>query len=192
MQGGFQNSEFQNLKKVYSIWIVMNPSKAMEGVFNEYTINERCLRKKYHIPKTDYDKLSIVMIYLNKEYDINDDKHDLTEMLYILFQADMPAEDKKYQLSVNYGIMMTRAIDKEMTGVCNLSQGIMDKGIEKGLEKGRAEGLTEGRVEMAIDNVRSLMKEMNKTLSEAMQILKIDESIQPEVEKAVKALTQSI
>ena len=112
MQGGFQNSEFQNLKKVYSIWIVMNPSKAMEGVFNEYTISERCLRKKYHIPKTDYDKLSIVMIYLNKEYDINDDKHDLTEMLYILFQADMPAKDKKYQLIENYGIMMTRAIDE--------------------------------------------------------------------------------
>ena len=112
MQGGFQNSEFQNIKKVYSIWIVMNPSKAMEGVFNEYTISEKCLRKKYHIPKTDYDKLSIVMIYLNKEYDINDDKHDLTEMLYILFQADMPAQDKKYQLSENYGIMMTRAIDE--------------------------------------------------------------------------------
>ena len=52
------------------------------------------------------------MIYLNKEYDINDDKHDLTEMLYILFQADMPAKDKKYQLSENYGIMMTRAIDE--------------------------------------------------------------------------------
>ena len=60
--------------------------------------------------------------------------------------------------------------------MCNLSEGIMEK----------------GRIEMAIDNVRSLMKEMNKTLSEAMQILKIDESIQPEVEKAVKALTQSI
>ena len=48
----------------------------------------------------------------------------------------MPAQDKKYQLSENYGIMMTRAIDKEMTGVCNLSQGIMDKGIEKGLAEG--------------------------------------------------------
>ena len=176
MQGGFQNSEFQNLKKVYSIWIVMNPNKAMEGVFNEYSINERFLRKKYHIPKTDYDKLSIVMIYLNKEYDINDDKHDLTEMLYILFQANMPAEDKKYQLSENYGIMMTRAIDEEVDDVCNLSEGIMEK----------------GRIEMAIDNVCSLMTEMNKTLNEAMQILKIDESIQPEVEKAVKALTQSI
>ncbi len=183
MQGGFQNSEFQNLKKVYSIWIVMNPCKAMEGVFNEYTISERCLRKKYHIPKTDYDKLSIVMIYLNKEYDINDDKHDLTEMLYILFQANMPAEDKKYQLSENYGIMMTRAIDKEVDDVCNLSQGIMDKGIEKGLEKGRAEGRAEA--------VINIMKSMNKTLTEAMDLSGVDKAIRPEVEKAVKAMLQS-
>ena len=60
--------------------------------------------------------------------------------------------------------------------MCNLSEGIMEK----------------GRIEMAIDNVCSLMTEMNKTLNEAMQILKIDDAIQPEVEKAVKALTQSI
>ena len=53
-------------------------------------------------------------------------------MLYILFQADMPAEDKKYQLSENYGIMMTRAIDKEMDGMCDLSKGVR--------EEGRAEG----------------------------------------------------
>ncbi len=59
--------------------------------------------------------------------------------------------------------------------MCNLSEGIMEK----------------GRIEMAIDNVCSLMTEMNKTLNEAMQILKIDESIQPQVENAVKAKQQS-
>ena len=196
MQGGFQNSEFQNLKKVYSIWIVMNPSKALEGVFNEYTISEKCLKKKYHIPKTDYDKLCVVMIYLNKEYDINDDKHDLTEMLYILFQADIPAQDKKYQLSENYGIMMTRAIDEEMDGVCNLSQGIMDKGIEKGLEKGLKKGIEkghlEGQIQMASSMVISLMKTTNKSMSEVMDMADVDKAIRPEVEKAIKAMNQSI
>ena len=168
----------------------MNPSKAMEGVFNEYSINERCLRKKYHIPKTDYDKLSIVMIYLNKEYDINDDKHDLTEMLYILFQANMPAEDKKYQLSENYGIMMTRAIDKEMTGVCNLSQGIMDKGIEKGLEKGRAEGLEQGRIAGLSEAVMNTIEITNMPITEVMNALKIDEEVQPEIIKYINSLNQ--
>ena len=64
--------------------------------------------------------------------------------------------------------------------MCDLSKGV------------RAEGIAEGRIEMAVDNVRCLMTEMNKTLNEAMQILKIDESIRPEVEKAIKALNKSI
>ncbi len=59
--------------------------------------------------------------------------------------------------------------------MCNLSEGIMEK----------------GRIEMAIDNVCSLMTEMNKTLNEAMQILKIDDAIRTQVENAVKAKQQS-
>ncbi len=61
--------------------------------------------------------------------------------------------------------------------MCDLSRGV------------RAEGLEKGRIEMAVENVRSLMKELNKTLNEAMQILKIDESIRPEVKKAINAKT---
>ena len=91
--------------------------------------------------------------------------------------------------------MMTRAIDKEMKGVCNLSQGIMDKGIEKGLaegmEKGRAEGLTEGQIQMASSIVISLMKTTNKSMGEVLDMADIDKAIRPEVEKAVKALIQS-
>ena len=42
---GFQHSDFQNLKKVYSIWIVMNSNKATEGVMNQYSISETCLKR---------------------------------------------------------------------------------------------------------------------------------------------------
>ncbi len=187
MQGGFQNSEFQNLKKVYSIWIVMNASKAMEGVLNKYTITEECLETEFHFPKEDYDKLSVVMIYPKREYDIKDDKNGMMKMLNLLFKAKMSAQDKKYQLSRYYGIMMTRAIDKEMDGMCDLSKGVREEGRAEGRAEGRVEGLSEGRIEMATDNARSLMKEMKITLNEAIKILKIDETIRSEVEKAIKA-----
>ncbi len=174
MQGGFQNSEFQNLKKVYSIWIVMNSSKAMEGVLNKYTITEECLETKYHFPKEDYDKLSVVMIYLKREYDIKDNKNGMMKMLNLLFKAKMPAEDKKYQLSKNYGIMMTRAIDEVMDGMCDLSKGVR--------EEGRVEGLAEA--------VTNIMKTMNKTMDEAMNLSGVDEAIRSEVEKAIKAMNR--
>ena len=37
---GFDHSDFKNLKKVYSIWIVMNSTQKEEGAFNRYTIKE--------------------------------------------------------------------------------------------------------------------------------------------------------
>ena len=120
------------------------------------------------------------MIYLNKEYDINDDKHDLSEMLYILFQADMPAEDKKYQLSENYGIMMTRAIDREVDDVCDLSKGVREKGRAEGLEQGRIAGLSEA--------VMNAMEITNMPITEVMSALKIDEEVQPEIIKYINSL----
>ncbi len=186
MQGGFQNSEFQNLKKVYSIWIVMNSSKAMEGVLNKYTITEECLETKYHFPKEDYDKLSVVMIYPKREYNIKDDKNGMMKMLNLLFKAKMPAEDKKYQLSKNYGIMMTRAIGREVDGMCDLSRGVRDEGhaegLKQGLEKGRIAGLSEVVMNMMVDT--------NKPITEVMNALKIDKEIQPEVIKYINSLNQ--
>ncbi len=184
MQGGFHNSEFQNLKKVYSIWIVMNSSKAMEGVLNKYTITEECLETKYQFPKADYDKLCVVMIYPNSEYDIKDDKNSMMKMLNLLFKAKMSAEDKKYQLGKNYGIMMTRAIGKEVDGMCDLSKGVRAEGIAEGLEK--------GRVEMAISMVIGFMKTTNKSMDEVMDMADVDKTIRPKVEKAIKAMNQSI
>ena len=95
--------------------------------------------------------------------------------------------------------MMTRAIDEEVDDVCNLSQSIMNKGLEKGraegltqgLEKGRAEGLSEGQIQMASSIVINLMKTTNKSMKEVLDMADIDEAIRPEVEKAAKAMIQS-
>ncbi len=64
--------------------------------------------------------------------------------------------------------------------MCNLSEGIMDKGIEKG----RIEGLAEA--------VSNIMKTMNKKIAEAMDMSGVAEANRPEVEKAVKAMNQLI
>ena len=200
MQGGFTNSDFKNLKKVYSIWIVMNSAKRTEGVLNKYVIKEECLKTKYHFPKSDYDKLSIVMIYPNSEYDIHDDEYSLMEMLYILFKANLSPQDKKYQLKENYGIMMSREIDKEVEDMCNLSQGILNEGRNKGLIEGRAEGLVEGRAEGLVEGqiegqtsiVVHMMKTTNQSMNEVMDMLGIDEAIRPEIKKAIQAKNLAI
>ncbi len=98
--------------------------------------------------------------------------------------------------------MMTRAIDREVDDVCDLSQGIMDKGIEKGraegLEKGRAEGLEKGiekglergRIAGLSEAVMNAMEITNMPITEVMNALKIDEEVQPEIIKYINSLNQ--
>ena len=64
--------------------------------------------------------------------------------------------------------------------MCNLSKGVMEKGIAKGMEKGRAEGMEKGRAEGMekgiLMSIRSLMETMGWTLDQAMTALKVPEA----------------
>lgn len=55
-------------------------------------------KRVYHFAKEEYDKLTIIMIYPNSKYDVNDDNYSLMEMLHILFKAKMTTHEKKRQL----------------------------------------------------------------------------------------------
>ena len=58
---------------------------------------------------------------------------------------------------------MSREIEGRVEYMCNLSQGVLEKGIERGIEQGiefgRTAGLAEGRLEIQRETARTL-KEM--------------------------------
>ena len=55
--------------------------------------------------------------------------------------------------------------------MCNLSQGVMERGVEKGRVEGRAEGIGIGVDTARIESIKALMKNMNMTLEQAIQVL---------------------
>lgn len=67
---------------------------------------------------------------------------------------------------------MTRTMESGVSVMCNLSKGVMEKGIAKGMEKGRAEGMEKG----ILMSIRSLMETMGWTLDQAMTALKVPEA----------------
>ena len=74
---GFQKTNYQDVKKVYSIWICMKHSKKKSGVMNRYSLHEEHLGTAYAFPKRHYDLMNIIMIYPPKEVE---DIHDGTFM----------------------------------------------------------------------------------------------------------------
>lgn len=128
----FSGSDYDKIKKVYSIWICMNAPDYIGNAVSEYSI-----LKTDHIPgipdqKSAYDKISVVQICLNPK---SEKGNRLTEMLNVLLSTKMKVDEKIKILEEDFQIPMEREMGKELNQMCNLSDYVEEIGIKKGIEK---------------------------------------------------------
>ena len=174
----FTDSHYERIKKVYSIWICMNPPKYRANTIARYRLTEENLIGKVEEPAEHYDLLSIVMICLGGPEEAN--YSGILRMLDVLLSHETGEEEKKEILQNDYGIPMTETIEREVSVMCNLSKGVE----EMGMAKGRAEG----HIERALSDLRSLMETLGLTVEQAMAALKVPET---ERQKYLDLLEQS-
>ena len=167
----FSGSDYDGIRKVYSIWICMNAPDYIGNAVSEYS-----LVKTDHIPgildqKSAYDKISVVQICLNPK---SEKRNRLTEMLNVLLSAKMKADEKIKILEEDFRIPMEREMGKELNQMCNLSDYVEEIGIKTGIE----ELLTE-----------QVMKkiEKGKTIPEIADALEEDEET---IRRIVETLSQ--
>ena len=110
----FENSSYDDIKSVYSIWICMN----------------------------------IIMIGLAKELPEHDETYELHRLLGALLSRELTIDEKLDIIGNEYDIPLEENFRKDMSTMCNLSQGVKEEGIaigrREGLEEGRREGYAEG------------------------------------------------
>ncbi|MFP3154909.1 hypothetical protein LQZ18_10910 [Lachnospiraceae bacterium ZAX-1] len=58
----------------------------------------------------------------------------------MLLSSEKKAEEKKSVLEKEFGIAMSKEMAKEVSVMCNLSQGVLEIGIQKGEEIGIQKG----------------------------------------------------
>lgn len=136
----FIGRDYDNIRKVYSIWICMNAPDYIGNAVSEYSI---C--KKDRVPgipdeKKAYDKLTVVMICLNPD---SKKGNRLTKMLDVLLAPGIKANAKIHQLEHEFDIPMESGMGEELNQMCNLSDYVEEIGIKKGIEQGREQLLTQ-------------------------------------------------
>ena len=89
-------------------------------------------------------------------------------MLDVLLGSETSEAEKRRILQEDYDIPMTLAMKEEVTQMCNLSKGM----IEKGMAQGMAQGITSG----ILSSLKSLMETMGLTVEQAMAALKVPEN----------------
>ena len=65
----------------------------------------------------------------------------------------------EYACTSDHGIEMTTSLEEEVDTMCNLSEGIEERGIEKGIKQGIEKGIEKGIAESRMETAVELMKE---------------------------------
>ena len=152
----FTKSDYQKLRKVYSIWICVNPAKKFRNTITRYSIKpETIIGNAVEAPE-NYDLINIVMVCLGKMEEWND--NNLIKFLGVLFQNELSAREKKDILERDFNIPMTETFESEVDDMCNLSQGVAEEAMQKGLQQGRTHIL----IELVNDGVLTIEKAAEK------------------------------
>lgn len=126
----FVPKNYNDIKKVYSIWICMDVPK-----YASYTITRYKMAKEElygHNPKENrYDLLEAVMICLGEEEN-SARGNKLHGMLTTLLSSRLSPQEKEKILEDEYNIETTAEMEGGLQQMCNLSEMIEEKGIEKG------------------------------------------------------------
>lgn len=131
----FTQSEYGKLKKVCSIWICTNPPESRKNTITEYAIQERTIVGNSTEKRENYDLIRGIMINLG---DYNDSE-GILKLLSALTSDQFEPEKKKEFLKNEFAIEMTQDIELGVNEMCNVAEGIYERGIQKGLQQGAAE-----------------------------------------------------
>lgn len=129
----FVPRNYDDIKKVYSIWICMDAPKYAEYTITRYKINKEDLYG--HISKeARYDLLEAVMICLGEEKEVAKGNLLHGMLSTLLFQNLTPGEKERI-LEQEYDIETSVEMKGGIRDMCNLGERIEQKGIEQGIEQ---------------------------------------------------------
>lgn len=108
-------------------------------------------------------------------------------MLDVLFSNETSEAEKRKILQEDYDIQMTRTMDEEVSVMCNLSKGVIEKSMAKGMAKGMEQGMQQGMTNGILTAIQNLIKNMGVTIEQAMSVLEVPE---PERQKYMDLLKE--
>ena len=168
----FENSSYDDIKCVYSIWICMNME---ENTMGHIHLTKEDLIGSYEW-KGNLDLLNIIMIGLAKELPEHDETYELHRLLGALLSRELTVDEKLDIIGKEYDIPLEENFRKDMSTMCNLSQGVKEEGIAIGRAEGEA-GLIAKMYKNGL-SIELIASATDKTIEEVKTIIEGKEKSQ--------------
>lgn len=168
----FENSSYDDIKCVYSIWICMNME---ENTMSHIHLTKEDLIGSYEW-KGNLDLLNIIMIGLAKELPEHDETYELHRLPGALLSRELTVDEKLDIIGKEYDIPLEENFRKDMSTMCNLSQGVKEEGIAIGRAEGEA-GLITKMYKNGL-SIELIASATDKTIEEVKTIIEGKEKSQ--------------
>ena len=129
----FVKSEYDNIKKVYSIWICMDAADDEDSI-SSMSLKSECLFGK-QCDFTELDKMCGMVIRIRNNENAAESRNRLIAMLEDVLSTQ-DGESKKRKLEEKYDMKITTELEGRFNSMCNLSEVVEERGMKKGVEQG--------------------------------------------------------
>ncbi len=165
----FVNTNYDDIKRVFSIWICMNMS---QNSMNYVHLTNDSLLGSYEW-SGKIDLLNIVLIGLSQELPEHDEKYELHRLLGALLSKKLTSDEKLNIIETEYDIPIEDSLRKDVSVMCNLSQGIREDATDEANAKiimnmhrdGYSSEQIARIVEKTIDEVEAVIKKREPVLA---------------------------
>jgi hypothetical protein len=154
----FKNQEYNKLKKVYSIWIQMNPNKGYENTVVRYHMKKDSVIG-YFNEKKDYELIEVIIINLGNENDKN--SIGVLRLLNTIFRSYKTPKEKAQLLKDEFGIILDERNMKIMETLYTIKDYWTDYGRK------------DGKTQTTINDIKIIMRKLHYSLKQAMDLLDI-------------------
>ncbi len=158
----FTESDYDKIRKVYSIWICTNPKPEKQYTISQYRIIEENLVGNSGENIADYDLATVILIRLGKKP--KECGNEIMDFLTTLLNRFISEQEKNMRLRDKYEVKLTNTLMKGVNEMCDLGRGVYYEGVEDGMQQGK----TAERIEM----LRRYL-ESGATIEDAFNIFKI-------------------
>jgi hypothetical protein len=156
----FTESNYNDIKKVYSIWICTDTPKYTQNTITKYKITEENIIGNVKEQVKDYDLLNVIIVCLDEDNEQATEMSGVLGLLRTLLSDKMSADTRKNVLNDSFGIEPDVTLERRVSYMCNLSEGVLEHGEEIGTLKA----------------IRNLIDSLGFTFEKAADVLKIPEN----------------
>ena len=127
----FVNTNYDDIKQVFSIWICMNMD--YNSLSHIHLTKDEMLKPCNW--KGNLDLLNIVLIGITNEIPEHDEKYEMHRLIGALLSSELKEQEKLDIIEHEYNIPISQEFREDVRIMCNLSTGIEERATERATKK---------------------------------------------------------